>query len=84
VDKKIVMYSTSWCGDCRRSKAWLDAHGVEYREINIEEDEAALAYVQKVNKGMNSVPTIVFPDGQILVEPTNEELEKKVKEQKLI
>lgn len=75
----IVMYSTSWCGDCRRSKAWLDANKVEYKEVNIEEDEEGMAYVQKVNNGMNSVPTIVFPDGSILVEPSNQQLEEKVK-----
>ena len=77
------MYSTSWCGDCRRSKAWMDAHNVEYREVNIEEDEGAMAYVQKVNNGFKSVPTIVFPDGSVLVEPSNTELEEKIKTLKL-
>ncbi len=74
------MYSTTWCGDCKRSKSFLNSHGVLYTEINIEEDEKAMAYVQKINDGMNSVPTIVFSDGSILTEPTNEDLEKKVKE----
>lgn len=76
----IVMYSTTWCGDCKRSKHFLDSHKVEYQEINIEEDEKAMNYVKKINNGMNSVPTIVFSDGSILVEPTNHELEQKAKE----
>ena len=78
------MYTTTWCGDCKRSKSWLDSRNVQYREINIEEDETALQFVQKINNGMNSVPTIVFSDGSILVEPSNEELEKKMQELNLI
>lgn len=77
-NKQITMYSTAWCGDCKRSKAWLDAHKIGYNEIDIEKDKAGMQFVQKTNNGMNSVPTIVFPDGSILVEPSNEELEKKV------
>jgi len=72
------MYTTTSCGHCRRTKAWLDDHKVQYEEINIEEDEKAMEYVQKVNNGMNSVPTMIFPDGSILIEPGNAELEEKV------
>jgi len=74
----IVLYSTTWCGDCRRSKRWLDEHGVAYTNINIEEDEAAAAYVRSVNDGNQAVPTIVFPDGAILVEPSNAALAAQV------
>ncbi|HEU5230719.1 MAG TPA: mycoredoxin [Ktedonobacteraceae bacterium] len=75
--EKITMYATTWCGDCRFAKRWLDAHGIPYEYINIEEDESAAEIVLKVNKGARSVPTIVFPDGSVLVEPTARELAAK-------
>lgn len=75
--EKIKMYATTWCGDCRFAKRWLDAHGIPYEYINIEEDESAAEIVLKVNKGARSVPTIVFPDGSVLVEPTARELAAK-------
>ena len=76
-EQKIKMYVTTWCGDCRMAKRWFDAHGVPYEYINIEEDDKAAEYVARVNRGYRSVPTIVFPDGSILVEPTPRELASK-------
>lgn len=76
--KMITIYTTTWCPDCKRSKKWMEDHKISYQEINIQEDEAAMEYVIKVNNGMQSIPTIVFPDGSILVEPTNRELEEKI------
>lgn len=75
--EKVKMYATTWCGDCRFAKRWLDAHGISYEYINIEEDESAAEIVIRVNKGARSVPTIVFPDGSVLVEPTARELAAK-------
>lgn len=74
----IKIYTTTWCGDCKRTKVWLNDHKVVYEEINIEKDEEAMKYVQKVNHGMNSVPTILFPDGSTITEPSNQELEKLI------
>lgn len=74
----IKFYGNSWCGDCKRSRAFLDENEVEYQYIDIEKNDEARKYVEKVNKGMRSVPTIVFEDGTVLVEPSNEELEAKV------
>ncbi len=56
----------------------LERHNISFEWIDIEEDAAAMTYVQQVNGGYRSVPTIVFPDGSVLVEPSNEELEKKL------
>ena len=70
----IVMYTTSWCADCQRAKYLLDEYGVTYREVDVERDEAGLAFVRRVNGGRRTVPTIVFPDGSLLVEPTVEQL----------
>ncbi len=78
--EKIKMYATTWCGDCRRAKRWFDAHGVDYEYINIEEDDEAAELVLKVNNGMRSVPTIIFPDGSVLVEPSSFELAAKFSE----
>jgi len=71
------MYATTWCGDCRLAKRWFDSHGIAYDYINIEEDDEAAELVLKVNKGMRSVPTIIFPDGSVLVEPSPRELAAK-------
>lgn len=76
-EQKITMYATTWCGDCRMAKRWFDQHGVAYDYINIEQNDEAAAYVRKVNGGRSSVPTIVFPDGSILVEPSARELAAK-------
>lgn len=73
----IKMYVTTWCGDCRMAKRWFDARGIAYESINIEEDDNAAEYVRSVNRGYRSVPTIVFPDGSILVEPSPRELASK-------
>ena len=74
----IVLFSTRWCGDCRRAKRLFDALGVPFTEINIDEDRAAAARVMRLNDGMRSVPTILFPDGSVLVEPSNATLEAKL------
>ncbi len=76
-EQKVKMYATKWCGDCRMAKRWFDTHNIAYDYINIEEDERAADFVVKVNGGMRSVPTIVFPDGSILVEPSPRELAAK-------
>ncbi len=76
----IVMYTTSWCGDCRRAKKWLNEHAVAYRDIDIDQDEAAAQVVMQINHGSRVIPTILFPDGSVLVEPSNRQLALKVEE----
>jgi mycoredoxin len=80
--EQIKVYGTKWCPDCLRAKQALGRHNISYTWIDIENDEQALEYVVKVNNGNQSVPTIVFPDGSVLVEPGNAELEKKLAELK--
>lgn len=77
---QIVVYSTTWCGDCRRSKRWLNDNNIPFTEIDVEQDDQAAAYVKSVNNGMSVVPTIVFPDGAILTEPTNAALALQVEQ----
>ncbi|GAA5009650.1 hypothetical protein GCM10025734_52950 [Kitasatospora paranensis] len=55
----VTMYSTTWCGYCNRLKSQLDREGIAYSEINIEEDAASADYVESVNNGNQTVPTVV-------------------------
>ena len=73
----ITMYATPWCGDCRLARRWFDTHHIAYTYINIEKDEEAAATVMRLNHGMRSVPTILFPDGSALVEPDSRQLAAK-------
>ena len=75
---KIIVYSTDWCGDCRRAKRFLDEHQIAYENVNIDENSEGEQIVRKLNNGNRSVPTIVFPDGTILVEPSNIQLAEKL------
>jgi mycoredoxin len=75
---EIVVYSTAWCGDCRRAKRVLDRLGARYRWIDVDSDDAAADRVIRINRGLRVVPTILFPDGTILTEPTDEELAAKI------
>lgn len=74
----ITMYSTSWCGDCRRSRKLFDTLGIAYTDIDIEEHPEAAELVRELNNGSQSVPTILFPDGSVLVEPSNATLSEKL------
>ena len=74
----ITIYATEWCWDCRRARKFFDQHGISYRWVDIDDDPEAEMYVKQTNRGMRSVPTIVFPDGSILVEPSNQQLERKL------
>ncbi|HWQ15802.1 MAG TPA: glutaredoxin domain-containing protein [Roseiflexaceae bacterium] len=74
----ITVFGTTWCGDCRVARRVLDQHRIAYRYIDIEHDEEARSYVVQVNRGFQSVPTIVFPDGSVLVEPSAMTLTQKL------
>jgi glutaredoxin-like protein len=76
--EKIEVYGTSWCSDCRRAKDLMNTYGIDYNWTNIEEDQQSQELVKKLNNGKSIVPTIVFPDGSILVEPSNIALIKKL------
>ena len=74
----ITVYGTNWCGDCKRAKLFFDTHGIGYDWIDIEQDADAALKVMEVNGGYRSVPTIVFEDGSVLVEPSNAELAQQL------
>ena len=66
----ITMYSTSWCGFCHRLKSQLNREGIEYQVIDIEQDTAAAKFVESVNGGNQTVPTLRFDDGSALTNPS--------------
>ena len=77
-DSEITVYGAHWCPDCRQSKQFLGEHQIPYNWIDIEEDREGEKFVIEKNEGKRIIPTIVFPDGSILVEPTNAELAQKL------
>ena len=78
MDNNIVIYGTTWCPDCVRAENVLRKKGVEYLWIDIGKDCEARTYVESVNNGLQIVPTILFPDGDTLSEPSNAELSEKL------
>ncbi|AEE45305.1 mycoredoxin [Cellulomonas fimi] len=66
----VTMYSTTWCGYCHRLKKQLDSAGIGYTEVDVEQDPDAAQYVESVNGGNRTVPTVVFPDGGALTNPS--------------
>jgi thioredoxin reductase (NADPH) len=74
----ILVYSTVWCPDCKRAKKFFGEQRISYTNIDIEQDPEAVVIVERINDGKRSVPTIVFPDGSFLTEPSNAELAKKM------
>ena len=66
----LTMYSTTWCGYCRRLKLQLDQAGLSYREVDIERDADAARFVEGVNGGNQTVPVIEFPNGRTVTNPS--------------
>ena len=75
---RLQMYGAPWCPDCQRAKQFLNEQRVAYDWYDIDQDEKARVYVQQINEGKQIIPTILFPDGSILVEPSNTELAAKL------
>jgi mycoredoxin len=74
----VTMYSTTWCGYCRRLKGQMDRAGIPYTEINIEHDPESADFVEKANNGNQTVPTVLFPDGSTLTNPSLAQVRDKV------
>jgi mycoredoxin len=74
----VTMYSTPWCGYCQRLKAQMTREGIEYLEVDIEQDPEAAAFVESVNGGNQTVPTLVFPDGSAATNPSLKEVQARL------
>lgn len=75
---KLTVYGAPWCSDCKRAKKFLGEQRVHYDWVDVEQDAEGLALVEQVNKGKRIIPTIVFEDESILIEPSNAELAAKL------
>jgi mycoredoxin len=78
VSTTVTMYSTPWCGYCHRLKAQMDREGIDYRVVDIEADPSAAELVMAVNGGHQTVPTLVFPDGSALTNPSVAQVKEKL------
>ena len=74
----LTIYSTQWCGYCHRLMKQLEREGVSFDTVDIENDPEAAAYVMQVNGGNQTVPTVVFPDGSALTNPSLVEVKAKL------
>ena len=66
----VKMYTTVWCGYCQRLKAQMGREGIVFEEVDIEADPEAAAFVEQVNGGNQTVPTLVYPDGTAATNPS--------------
>jgi mycoredoxin len=71
------MYTMEYCGECKRAIAFLEENQIAYIKVGLEGNEEAEKFVMTINNGNRSVPTIIFPDGSTLVEPSQVELRTK-------
>jgi mycoredoxin len=74
----LTMYSTPWCGYCHRLKSQLDREGIAYDVVDIEQDPAAAEFVMSVNGGNQTVPTVHFPNGTALTNPSLAEVQAEL------
>ncbi len=70
----VTMFTTPWCGYCRRLKSQLDREGVTYAEVDIEKEPGSAEFVMSVNGGNQTVPTVLFPDGSAATNPSAAEV----------
>jgi len=76
-EKKPLVYGTTWCGDTKRARRFFDENKIEYEWIDIDQNKEAGKLVEQINGGFRSVPTIIFPDGTTLTEPSTFQLRQK-------
>jgi mycoredoxin len=75
---ELIMYSTVWCGYCKRLKTMLKSEGIAFTEVDIEHDPEAAQFVMSVNGGNQTVPTVKFPDGSALTNPSLKDVKAKL------
>jgi mycoredoxin len=76
----LTMYTTTWCAFCRRLKSQLARDGIDIAEVDIEQEPGAADYVMSVNGGFQTVPTVVFPDGSALTNPSAAAVKQRLHE----
>jgi mycoredoxin len=76
----VTMYTTTWCGYCVRLKKLMQREGIDYAEVDIEVDDVAADVVMQANGGNRTVPTLVFPDGTALTNPSIDQVKARLAE----
>ena len=76
----VTMYTTTWCGYCVRLKKLMQREGIDYAEVDIERDAAAADVVMRANGGNRTVPTLVFPDGSALTNPSIDQVKAQLEQ----
>ncbi|HUI88966.1 MAG TPA: FAD-dependent oxidoreductase [Anaerolineales bacterium] len=74
----ITVYGAVWCPDCKRAKQFFGDQRIPYLNVDLDQDPKSIAFIEKINAGKRIIPTILFPDGDILVEPSNAQLAQKL------
>lgn len=74
----VTMFSTAWCGYCRRLKGQMDREGIRYEEVDIESRSDAADLVMSLNGGAQTVPTVLFPDGSSATNPSVAEVRARL------
>lgn len=74
----VTMYSTPWCGYCKRLKAQMNRAAIDFAEVDIEQDTKAAEFVMSVNGGNQTVPTLLFADGTALTNPSLAQVKEKL------
>jgi mycoredoxin len=82
-DAPVKMFGANWCIDCRRTKKQLDDLGVSYEYVDLEADPNAADVAREIS-GRTSIPVVLYPDASHHVEPSNAEVETKLRELALI
>lgn len=76
--EQLTVYSTTWCGYCHRLMSQMDREGITYLKVDIEDDPDAAGFVMSVNGGNQTVPTVVFPDGSAITNPSLREVKARL------
>jgi mycoredoxin len=78
MSESVTVYSTPWCGYCHRLAGQLKREGIAFRVVDIEQSPEAAAFVEKVNDGNQTVPTVVLPDGSALTNPSLADVKQRL------
>jgi len=82
-DRQLLMFGADWCRDCRRTKSQLDELGIAYDYVDVEADASAAEVAREI-PGRTNIPVVVYPDGTHHVEPSNADVEAKLRELSLL
>lgn len=80
MSESFTMYATGWCGFCQRLRAQLEAEGITYDLVDIDQEPQAAAIVEKANDGNRTVPTLVYSDGATQTNPSLQQVQYKLDE----